>query len=160
MKPNEDAPDEACDVDVTVRNLNRNDLERVLRIDRQATGLERRKFMQDRADSALEESGMRVSLAAEVDGNLVGFLLASVHHGEYGRPVPVADIDTIGVDPGLKGKGVGRALMRQLVQNLRGLRVERLETNVAWDEWDLMAFLRASGFKPAPRICLELDLEC
>jgi len=159
MKPNEDSPEDSRDEDVLVRNLNKNDLERVLRIDRAATGLDRRTFMQERADSALEESGMRVSLAAEVDGILVGFLLASVHHGEYGRPVPVANIDTIGVDPGLKGKGVGRALMRQLTQNLRGLRVERLETNVAWDEWDLMAFLRASGFAPAPRICLELSLE-
>ena len=103
MKPNDDAPEGARDEDVLVRNLNKNDLDRVLRIDRATTGLDRRKFMQDRADSALEESGLRVSLAAEVDGNLVGFLLASVHHGEYGRPAPVASIDTIGVNPDFKG---------------------------------------------------------
>ena len=158
MKLNDDAPEGARDEDVLVRNLNKNDLDRVLRIDRATTGLDRRKFMQDRADSALEESGLRVSLAAEVDGNLVGFLLASVHHGEYGRPAPVATIDTIGVNPDFGGKGVGRALMRQLCLNLKALRVERLETLVGWDEWDLMAFLRASGFAPAARLCLELDL--
>lgn len=159
MKPNDDAPEGARDEDVLVRKLNKNDLESVLRIDRATTGLDRRSFMQERAESALEESGMRVSLAAEVDGNLVGFMLASVHHGEYGRSAPVANIDTIGVNPDFSGKGVGRALMAQLCRNLKALRVERLETLVSWDEWDLMAFLRATGFAPAPRLCLELSLE-
>ena len=102
---------------------------------------------------------MRVSLGAEVDGNLVGFMLTSVHHGEYGRPAPVAAIDTIGVDPAFRGKGIGRALMAQLVRNLQALRVEKLETLVAWDEADLMSFLRASGFAPAARLCLEMPLE-
>ena len=51
------------------------------------------------------------------------------------------------------------ALMAQLVRNLQALRVEKLETLVGWDEADLMSFLRASGFAPAPRLCLEMPLE-
>jgi len=38
-----------------------------------------------------------VSLAAEIEGLLVGFLLARVYYGEFGTLEPAAVMDTIGV---------------------------------------------------------------
>lgn len=143
---------------VLVRDLREGDLDRLVRIDRHATGADRRGYYEKRLQTALQESGIKVSLAAEVDGTVVGFVIGRVYHGEYGRTDTFATIDSIGVDPASRGQGVGRALMEQLVRNLRGLRVERVQTEVDWDQWDLLRFLHDVGFQPAPRMSLELTL--
>ncbi len=49
-------------------------------------------------------------------------------------------------------------MKRALVRNLRALGIERLCTEVAWDEHDLNRFLGRQGFVPAPRLVLELRL--
>ena len=51
--------------------------------------------------------------------------MARVDLGEFGRVETTAVIDTIGVDPDYQNKGVGRALVSQLLTNLGTLRVER-----------------------------------
>jgi len=70
----------------------------------------------------------------------------------------VAVLDTIGVDPAFRGRGVGAALLEQLVRNLRGLNIDTVRTEVDWEGFDLLGFLARQGFKPAPRLCLDLDV--
>lgn len=89
---------------------------------------------------------------------LVGFVIGRVYYGAYGHMDTFATIDSIGVDPEFRGRHVARALLDQLIHNLRGLRVERIQTDVEWDQWDLLGFLRDVGFRPAPRIALEYPL--
>ena len=93
-----------------------------------------------------------------MDGCLVGAVLGSLHYGEFGQPEPIAVLDTILVDPGFARQGIGTALLEQLVKNLRALGIDRLRTEVAWDEHDLGRFLGRQGFAPAPRLVLELRL--
>lgn len=143
---------------VLVRGLRPEDLDDLVRIDRHETGRDRRGFYRRRLQTVLEESGIRVSLAAEIDGLLVGFVLGRVYHGEFGHTDPFATLDSIGVDPGFRGQGVGHALLDQLLTNLRALRVDSLQTEVEWDDWDLLRFLQGVGFGPAPRLALEMSL--
>ena len=49
-------------------------------------------------------------------------------------------------------------MMQQLVTNLRGLGVGRLQTEVSWEDQPLMAFFKHEGFLPAARLCLDLEL--
>ena len=152
----DDLPPGATPLDeFTVRELRAADLDDVVRIDTHSTGHDRRGYYERRLRTALEESGIRVSLAAELDGMFVGFVLGRVYHGEYGRTDSFATLDTIGVDPAFRGRGVGHALLDQLVRNLTALRVERLQTEVEWDQWDLLEFLHDVEFRPAPRMALE-----
>lgn len=148
----------ALSEDVAIRELNEHDLDRLVRIDRHATGHDRRDYYVKRLQMALQETGIRVSLAAEVDGALVGFVLGRAFHGEYGRTESLATIDSIGVDPAFRGQGIGHALLEQLRRNLTALRVERVETTVDWDRWELLRFLQGVGFRPATRLALELPL--
>ncbi len=101
---------------------------------------------------------MRVSLGAEVDDLLVGAMLAEVHYGEFGLPEPLAVLDTVLVDRAFAGRGIARAMYEQLVRNLQALRIERLRTEVAWDDHELVAFFGRMGLAPVPRLVLEADL--
>ena len=138
-----------------VRALEPRDAEAVHRIDRRSSGRERRGYLERRLQEALQTSGIRRSLAAECAGEGVGFLLAGVDYGEFGLPDPVAVVDTLGVDPGNRGQGVGRALVESLLAQVRGLGIDRVQTIVDWDRIELLGFLREMGFAPSPKLCLE-----
>lgn len=144
---------------VVVRNLRPRDLDAVILLDSKITGRKRTEYFKVKLAQALSDTGIVVSLAAEVDQQFVGFLLARVYYGEFGATEQVAVLDTIGVNPNLRGKGVGHALLRQLRQNLMGLGIRSLHTEVSWDDTALMAFFQKSGFRPAARLCLDLDLQ-
>jgi GNAT superfamily N-acetyltransferase len=143
---------------ILVRSLRREDAPRRVRMDHAITGRNRTAWYEGKLKRALEESDLRISLGAEVDGCLVGAVLGSLHYGEFGLPEPIAVLDTILVDPGHAREGVGTALLGQLVQNLRALGIECLRTEVAWNEHALNHFLGRQGFAPAPRLVLELRL--
>jgi predicted N-acetyltransferase YhbS len=143
---------------VLVRQLALEDLDAVVRIDEIATGQARRDFYRARIVRSMEDSSINLSLAAEVDGHLVGFLGVSFYSGEFGQTGTVAVLDTIGVHPEFRGQRVAQALMRQLEMNLTGLRVPVLRTEVAWDQFELLAFFHAAGFVPAQRLSLEKTL--
>lgn len=140
---------------IPVRSLQATDREAIGRIDRHVTGHARQGYLTKRLDEAVSGSDIRIGLVAEVDDQVVGFLIGSVYYGEFGVPEPSAVIDTIGVDPGYGKKGVGRALVLKLLANLHALGIERVQTEVDWKQLDLIGFLARMGFGPAPRICLE-----
>lgn len=135
-----------------VRTLREDDLDGIARIDRRVTGRARRAYLCRALGETLADSAVRVSLAAFGDGTLAGFVMARVDYGDFGRPEPVAVIDSIGVDPMQTRQGVGRALLSQLFFNLAALGVERVETVVAWGDWTLAAFFDAAGLRPSQRL--------
>jgi ribosomal protein S18 acetylase RimI-like enzyme len=95
---------------------------------------------------------------AELDSVPVGFVMARVDLGEFGRVETTAVIDTIGVDPNYQNRGVGRALISQLLTNLGTLRVEKVRTEVDWQDHDLLAYLDRSRFIPSQQLCFERPL--
>ncbi|MCL4747381.1 MAG: GNAT family N-acetyltransferase [Burkholderiaceae bacterium] len=137
---------------VDVRTLTANDAADIARIDRRVTGRERTAYLRQLVDEAMNDSSIRVSLVARVDGIVRGFVMAKTDYGDFGRTEPVAEIDTIGVDPDSARGGVGSALLSQLFVNLQALQVERVETLVARDNLDLLNFLYRCGFGPSERL--------
>jgi predicted N-acetyltransferase YhbS len=135
-----------------VRLLTAKDLEDVVRIDRHVTGRDRRAYVQHALDEALRETGVRISLAARMDGIMAGYVMARADLGDFGRTEPVAVIDTLGVAPEYAHRGVGHALMQQLFLNLNALRIERVETVVAVGALPLLGFFLDIGFAPAQRL--------
>jgi ribosomal protein S18 acetylase RimI-like enzyme len=147
------------DEPLTVRNLHARDLDAVIALDARITGRRREEFFRGKLEDALHGKGIRVSLAAEADGAFAGFLLSRVFYGEFGRTEASAVLDTLGVHPAFRGRGVGRGLLAQLRTNLLAVGIARLHTEVSWDDRHLSGFFHREGFRPAPRICLDLDLE-
>lgn len=135
-----------------VRAMTPVDLNDIVRIDRGITGHDRAGYLKAKLSEALDDTSLRVSLCARRDGANVGFLMARVDRGDFGRTEPVAVIDTLGVDPAYARHGVGRALLSQLFANLGALRVERVETIVAASDLALLGFLYGTGFAPSQRL--------
>jgi ribosomal protein S18 acetylase RimI-like enzyme len=140
---------------ILVRALDQGDLHALVSIDRRITGRDRSDYFRRKLEEALFESDVRVSLVAERDGAPIGFVMARVDFGEFGRMEPTAVMDTIGVDLEFRDQGVGRALLSQLLMNLATLRVERIRTEVDWRDRDLLAFLDRCGFRSSQQLCFE-----
>lgn len=140
---------------IPVRAMKESDLRRLIEIDRRITGRAREAYFEGKLAEALGESDVRVSLVAEYEGVPAGFIMARVDLGEFGRIEPIAVVDTIGVDPDYRDKGVGRALLSQLLVNLATLRVERVRTEVNWRERELLSFLDRCGFEPSQTLSFD-----
>ena len=145
--------------EIPVRTMRESDLEAVVAIDAAASGRRRPRYFSKLLERALKLAELQISLVAEVDGRVVGFLVATLFYGEFGLVEPSATIDAISVDPGWRRRHVGRALMRQLRLNLAALRIGTLRTEVVWHDAGLLTFFRDCGFAPAGRICLECPLD-
>ena len=143
---------------IPVRSMAESDLRPIVAIDRRITGRARTAYLRQKLMEALHQSDVRVSLVAELDGCPVGFVMARVDLGEFGRAEPAAVMDTIGVDPDYQRQGVGRALFSQLFLNLAALRVERIRTELDWRDRELLAFLDVCGFRPSQQLCFDLPL--
>jgi ribosomal protein S18 acetylase RimI-like enzyme len=143
---------------IPVRSMAEGDLRVLVAIDRRITGRDRAAYFQRKLADALTESDVRVSLVAELDGVPVGFIMARVDLGEFGRVETTAVIDTLGVDPDYQNRGVGRALVSQLLSNLGTLRVETVRTEVDWRDRDLLGYLDRSGFLPSQQLCFDQPL--
>ena len=153
-----DLPVEEGDGDVVVRRLLAGDLDAVIRVDERITGRRRAEYFRLKLNESLADTGIRVSLAAETGGIFAGYLLSRVYYGEFGTLEPVAVLDTIGVHPDFQGRGLGTAMLSQLLLDLRALNVTTLQTQVTWDAPRLMIFFQHEGFRPASRICLDRDV--
>ena len=140
---------------IPVRAMTERDLQALVAIDRRITGRDRTAYFENKLAEALAESDIRVSLVAECDSVPVGFIMARVDLGEFGRMEPVAIMDTIGVDLDYRDRGVGRALLSQLLVNLTTLRVERVRTELDWRERGLLSFLGHCGFHPSQELCFD-----
>jgi ribosomal protein S18 acetylase RimI-like enzyme len=143
---------------IPVRSMREADLKALVAIDRRITGRDRSAYFERKLAEAMHESDVRVSLVAEIDGRAVGFIMARVDLGEFGRIESAAVMDTIGVDPDYAGRGVGRALLSQLLANLTTLRVDKVLTEVDWGDRELMAYLDRCGFKPSARLSFDCVL--
>ncbi len=144
---------------VPVRSLEAGDIEAILAIDRRITDHDRSDYLRRKAGEALEASAVRVSLVAEIDGFPAGFVMARMDFGEHGRSEPAAVMDTIGTDPRYGFRGVGTALLSQLVMNLSALHVDTVQSTLSSSDFDLLSFLYRCGFQPSSRLAFTKRLE-
>lgn len=140
-----------------VRSLKGTDIAAIDRIDTRLTGLDRSAYYASKFREMLDESGIRVSMVAEIDGIISGFIMARLDYGEFGQVGNGAVIDTIGADPAYTGCGVGHALLSELILSLSSLQVESIRTKVEYENIALRNFLFRRGFRPSQRVLLTRE---
>jgi predicted N-acetyltransferase YhbS len=142
---------------VKIRPLKKEDLETIVEIDGRVLGDKRRDYWERKLER-VDNRSSQVSLVAEVEGNVVGFILGDVSGWEFGVPNTIGWIDTIGVDPIYQKKGLATALAQELIKKLKTIGVKTIYTLVSWNDWDLLQFFHAMGFTRGDMINLELTI--
>jgi len=142
---------------VVIRPLKKDDLNAIVEIDERVLGENRRSYWERKLE-LMNHRTSPISLVVEVEGKVQGFILGDVSGWEFGVPETVGWIDTIGIDPAYQKKGLATALSRELIQNLKDLKVKTIYTLVSWNDWDLLQFFHAMGFTRGDMINLELKI--
>ncbi|MHA2298380.1 MAG: GNAT family N-acetyltransferase [Candidatus Hodarchaeales archaeon] len=141
-----------------IRIMKEHDLERIIEIDSKVLGEKRPEYWERKIELAGKKSPLP-SLVAEIEGEVIGFILGEASGWEYGVPENIGWIDTIGVDPIYQKKGVARMLMKELLNYMKKVGVNTVYTFVNWKEWNLLRFFDAMGFKRGDMINLEYKIE-
>jgi GNAT superfamily N-acetyltransferase len=140
---------------VTVRPLEPSDIDAIVGIDEKLSGQTRKDYWRRR----LEIASLRppwMSVVAETDGRLAGFLFGWVGESEFGIAEPTGWVDLIGVDPAYRGRGVARALLNRFVESGRELRaLGRVATLIDLGQADVREFVLHRGFQPGRMVQLE-----
>jgi ribosomal protein S18 acetylase RimI-like enzyme len=137
------------------RPLGADDLEQVISIDRAHTGETRRHFFEKRFAAAKARPEDFVQVAIHANGTLRGFAIARILRGEFGRDDAIAVLDAVGVEPESRERGIGQALMQELIESLRAAGVRSLQSQADWTNHRLLHFFDGAGFSLAPRLALE-----
>jgi len=140
-----------------IRTLKKEDLGTLIKIDEKVLGESRKDYWEKRL-AVMSNKSSEVSLVAEVEGQVVGFILGDISGWEFGVPESIGWMDTIGVDPAYQKRGIARALAHELIKNLKAIGVRTVYTLVSWDNWDLLQFFHAMGFTRGDMINLELKI--
>ncbi len=141
---------------VSIRRLQRDDFEAVVRMDERITGRPRQDYWRDRFETAETIRPPWASVVAELDGRVVGFLLGWSSGWEFGIPGSVGWIDVIGVDPPYRGRGVGRALVETFADSAKELRdINTIFTLIDPGDDQIREFFAHLGFAPGKMLHLE-----
>ena len=140
-----------------IRAMKYDDLDAIVDIDTKVLGRSRPEYWQMKLELSEKRSPL-ASLIAEVEGKVVGFIMGDASGWEYGVPESVGWIDTIGVHPDYQKRGVARALMSEMTDNLKKVGVNTVYTFVNWRDWGLLQFFDRMGFTRGDMINLELKV--
>ena len=140
---------------VTIRALQPADLDAVVAIDAAAEGRPRRDYIVRRLHTARQQPLLHAQFAAVQDDELVGYLLARLARGEFGRDAPALRIELVGLRAGHARRGIGRRLFEALQQWAGRHGAAEIRTLSSWKRGGMLGWLAALGFELAPNLVVE-----
>lgn len=138
-----------------IRPIDGNDLERMVAIDRAHTGQSRRRFFEKRLANAAAQPQDYVQIGLTKGGVLLGFAIARLLRGEFGRDDVVAVLDVLDVEPESRERGFGRTLIERMIEIMKQKGVRSIHSQASWTNHQLLRFFDAAGFQLSSRIVLD-----
>jgi GNAT superfamily N-acetyltransferase len=155
----ETAPAATQHTDLTIRAVRRGDLDAVIAIDTQVTGLEKRDYWRSVYRRYGESAAPGAHfLVAESGGDVVGFIIGEVRDWEFGAP-PCGWVFAIDVRPDARLAGIGTRLLESICAGFRRAGVRKVRTMLASDNTLILSFFRSQGMMAGRFIPLEMDIE-
>lgn len=142
---------------VVVRALKAGDLDAVIAIDAEATGIEKMDYWQELFRHYGSRKQQRYFLVAEAAGAIRGFVIGEVRDWEFGS-APSGWVFGIAVSRSLRLGGIGAALLDAIFDCFRRAGVAKVHTLTRRDNGLMLSFFRSQGMTAAPVINLEFDL--
>jgi GNAT superfamily N-acetyltransferase len=145
--------------ELTIRPVRRGDLDAVIAIDSQVTGVEKRDYWRSvfRRYGDAARPGAQF-LVAEADGKVAGFVIGEVRDWEFGAP-PCGWVFAIDVRPDARLTGIGSRLLQSICAVFRRAGVRKVRTMLASDNTLILSFFRSQGMMAGRFIPLEMDIE-
>ena len=147
------------DAAVRVRQVRQADLEAVIVLDAQVTGLKKADYWAElyrRYGTSRRRE--RQFLVAEGERGIEGFVIGEVRDWEFGSPA-CGWVFAINVRPGARQAGIGSRLLEAVCDGFRKLGVTTVRTLLARDNNLVLSFFRARGMMAAQFIPLEMELD-
>jgi ribosomal protein S18 acetylase RimI-like enzyme len=142
---------------IKIRILRTKDLPQIVRIEEAITktkvSQQKKAFLKDH----IQKEGS-VSLVAEVEGRVVGFIISEILTNSFGLDQG-GWIENFGILPQYMGQGLGRTLARHLFEAYRKKKIFEIYTSVRWDSVDLLSFFKSTGFDRSSFINLYKKLD-
>jgi len=144
---------------VNIRRMGRGDIGAVLAIDRKISG---GKALITYKDMVAADPGgaLDLSFVAEVDGQVVGFILARLTYA--GVPfIEVAVIDALAVDPGYRGHGIATELVKGMLSHCYAeeVGVNTVRVTISEENSGLRRFFERLGFRRSGLILYSWTFE-
>jgi ribosomal protein S18 acetylase RimI-like enzyme len=132
---------------VYVRDIARDDIPAIVAVEDRTSGVSRPEYWKKRFEISEALHPRWASLVAEVDGRVVGFLFGRDGELEFGLPGTVAWVESIGVDPAYRRRGIAAKLMEAFVSNAEQNKIDAVLTLVDRNKPDMQAFFSKLGFE-------------
>jgi len=134
--------------EVRVRPADEMDISAIVGIDEKIGGHYRPEVWERRIGYYLRRDP-EASVVAEADGRVVGFMLGEVRSGEFGIEETTGWVEHLGVDPGFRGKAVGRQMLDAMLEHFRRRGARSVQTLVDEEMGEIRSFFSALGFQPS-----------
>lgn len=123
------------------------------------TNKERMEYLIETARYNIERGDPMLNLGAELEGNVVGFIIGEVRLWEFGIGEKTGWIRILGVDPDFQGRGIGRRLGEALLEYFKRRGIKKVRTMTEWYAGDLISYFKSLGFNMLNMIPLEKELK-
>jgi ribosomal protein S18 acetylase RimI-like enzyme len=149
---------------VKIRPLSLDNIKDIVRIEKRIEGKlgiineERMGYLKEATRYSIEHSDSMMSLGAELDENIVGFIIGEIRIWEFGIGEKTGWIRILGVDPDFQRCGIGRKLGEALLEHFERRGIKRVRTMAEWYTGDLISYFKSLGFNMLNMIPLEKEL--
>ena len=144
--------------EIYVRNLEQRDLRSIVDMEERVTGIARPQYWEQRIEMSEAIRPHWTSLVAEFDNRFVGFLFGRAGELEFGLPGTVAWVETIGVDPAYRGRGIARELIEQFISSAEDHGIKTIFTLVTSGQTDMQNFFSRQGFAQGKMLHYQKEL--
>ena len=144
--------------EIYVRSLERRDLLSIVAMEERITGVARPQYWEQRIEMSEAIRPHWTSLVAEFDNRFVGFLFGRAGELEFGLPGTVAWVETIGVDPAFRGRGIARELIEQFISSAEDHGIKTIFTLVTSGQTDMQTFFSRQGFAQGKMLHYQKEL--
>lgn len=132
-------------IEVKIRPMEPEDINGILEVDRKISGMDRAVTYQDLVRKGLGGE-VDVSFVAEVDNQLVGFLLAYLTYVRE-ELSEACVIQIFGVDPAYQKRGTASKLIQALMEKCHAKKIKLIRVMLAERDGDLQGFFKRLGFE-------------
>ena len=144
--------------EIYVRALEKRDLRSIIDMEERVTGVARPQYWEQRIEMSEAIRPHWASLVAEFDNRFVGFLFGRAGELEFGLPGTVAWVETIGVDPAYRHRGIARELIEQFISSAEDHGIKMIFTLVSSGQTEMQQFFNRQGFVQGKMLHYQKEL--